>query len=108
MQLANQLLAGQVPVQPVPPTPVTPTTEPTEALVQSLPDVKPGDQGDQVKRVQALLLAAGFAPGDIDGIYTASDTSPTKSALIAFQAARGLTQDGNVGIKETWPALLGL
>ena len=108
MQLAGQLLAGQVPVQPAPPTPVTPTTDPTEALVQSLPDVKPGDQGDQVKRVQALLVAAGFAPGDIDGVYNASDTSPTRTALIAFQAARGLSQDGSVGVKETWPALLGL
>jgi len=108
IQLANQLLAGQVPVEPVPPTPVTPTTDPTEALVQSLPDIKPGAQGDPVKRVQALLLAAGFAPGDIDGIYTDSDTSPTRTALVAFQAARGLTQDGTVGIKETWPALLGL
>jgi len=112
MDLATKLLGGQVPVQPGPPTPVTPSTNPTEnateALVQSLPDVKPGDQGDQVKRVQALLVAAGFAPGDIDGVYTASDTSPTHQALIAFQAARGLTQDGNVGVKETWPALLGL
>jgi Putative peptidoglycan binding domain len=118
LQLANQLLAGQVPVQPVTPTPTptptpitpntNPTANPTEVLVQSLPNVTAGDQGDQVKRVQALLVAAGFAPGDIDGVYTDSPDSPTRTAIIAFQAARGLTQDGNVGIQETWPALLGL
>jgi peptidoglycan hydrolase-like protein with peptidoglycan-binding domain len=41
-------------------------------------------------------------------VYTDSPDSPTRTAIIAFQAARGLTQDGNVGIQETWPALLGL
>jgi peptidoglycan hydrolase-like protein with peptidoglycan-binding domain len=112
MDLANQLL-GNPPTGPGgTPPPVTPATIPTdnatEVLVQALPEVKPGDQGDHVKRVQALLLAAGLSPGDIDGAYGLSPTSPTRAAIVAFQASKGLTQDGNVGVKETWPALLGL
>jgi hypothetical protein len=80
----------------------------TEVIVNALPDVVPGSQGDPVKRVQGLLLAAGFAPGTIDGSYTTRPNSPTRAAILAFQRAHGLDQDGKVQIHETWPALLGV
>jgi GH25 family lysozyme M1 (1,4-beta-N-acetylmuramidase) len=98
----------------VAPTPVAPPQPPpapdtTEAIVKQLPDTRPGARGDHVKRIQALLLAAGFDPGTIDGIYTANDPNgPTFKAIVAFQTAHNLKPDGNVGIKQTWPALLGL
>ncbi len=80
----------------------------TEEIVNSLPNVKPGASGEQVKRVQGLLLAAGFDPGPIDGDYPDDPNHPTFLAVRAFQAARGLVQDGKVGTKQTWPALLGV
>lgn len=89
--------------------PITPLTfDTTEQIVNQLPVINPGDTGDHVKRVQALLLVAGFNPGALDGVYTTDPNSPTRKAIVAFQQAKGLAQDGNVGTKQTWPALLGL
>ncbi len=76
--------------------------------MNSLPDLKPGARSDHVKRAQALLLAAGFDPGALDGIYTTAVNGPTRLAVQAFQASRGLVQDANIGVKQTWPALLGV
>jgi len=105
-----QKWTGQTGPGPGPgPHPVTPVTiNTTEQLVNQLPDINPGDTGDHVKRVQALLSVAGFNPGALDGVYTTDPNSPTLKAIKAFQAAKGLAQDGNVGTKQTWPALLGL
>lgn len=87
---------------------LSPTSNPTEDIVNSLPDLKPGANGDHVKRAQALLLVAGFNPGPLDGVYTTAADSPTRLAVQAFQASRGLAQDANIGVKQTWPALLGV
>ena len=97
---------GPGPVVHPPPTPLRFDT--TEQIVNQLPDINPGDTGDHVKRVQALLLVAGFNPGALDGSYTTDPNSPTRKAIVAFQQANGLAPDGNVGAKQTWPALLGL
>lgn len=53
-----------------------------------------------VKQVQTRLLSLGHYTGKIDG-----DFGPkTKAAVLAFQKARGLQQDGVVG-DNTWAAL---
>jgi hypothetical protein len=86
-------------------TALTATT--TEAIVNQLPDINPGDRGDQVKRMQGLLLAAGFSPGTLDGVYSAQPNSPTGDALAGFQRAKGIAQDGKVTI-GVWQSLLGV
>jgi hypothetical protein len=60
------------------------------------PDSIVGD----VRQVQAALTRHGFDPGPIDGI----PGPKTTAAVRAFQASRGLVQDGLVGI-ATWTAL---
>ncbi|MFB8026189.1 MULTISPECIES: N-acetylmuramoyl-L-alanine amidase [unclassified Streptomyces] len=62
---------------------------------------KQGSTGAQVKAVQNLLNQQGYEAGAEDGIFGAA----TRSAVQAFQTARGLTPDGAVGTR-TWTALL--
>ncbi|WP_326702835.1 N-acetylmuramoyl-L-alanine amidase [Streptomyces cyaneofuscatus] len=78
-----------------PGTPGDSLTFPSYAVQQS------GSSGAQVKAVQQLLNAQGYAAGTADGIFGPA----TKSATQAFQRARSLTADGAVGPK-TWTALL--
>ncbi|MEU8565578.1 peptidoglycan-binding protein [Streptomyces cyaneofuscatus] len=78
-----------------PGTPGDSLTFPSYAVQQS------GSSGPQVKAVQQLLNAQGYAAGSADGIFGPA----TKSATQAFQRARSLTADGAVGPK-TWTALL--
>jgi hypothetical protein len=47
----------------------------------------------KVVQIQNALLAKGFHPGPIDGIFGAK----TAAAVISFQAAEGLIVDGEVG-----------
>lgn len=63
--------------------------------------VRLGSKGDAVVALQNALVASG-AKIVVDGDFGPS----TDAALKAFQAARGLTQDGVAGPK-TWAALLG-
>ncbi|MEI7032630.1 peptidoglycan-binding protein [Streptomyces pratensis] len=60
-----------------------------------------GSTGPQVKAVQQLLNDQGYAAGAVDGSFGPA----TKSAVQAFQRARSLVADGQVGSK-TWTALL--
>lgn len=53
----------------------------------------PPMKGDLVKDVQRALTAAGFSSGPIDGVYGAQ----TAAAVQAFQMAKGLVPDGEVG-----------
>jgi peptidoglycan hydrolase-like protein with peptidoglycan-binding domain len=57
--------------------------------------------GEDVRRAQEALAAAGFPPGDLDGVYGYF----TARAVQRFQSARGLRANGIVG-PETWAALL--
>ena len=57
-------------------------------------------QGDDVKAVQNKLNSLGYNCGTADGYYG----NATKSAVISFQSAKGLTADGEVG-PATWSAL---
>lgn len=66
------------------------------------PTLSQGARGPAVSALQQRLAAAGFDPGGVDG-----DFGPkTKSAVIRFQSASGLTVDGVVG-PQTWGALGG-
>ncbi|MEU5716899.1 peptidoglycan-binding protein [Streptomyces sp. NPDC020403] len=60
-----------------------------------------GSTGTQVRAVQQLLDTQGYEAGAVDGVFGPA----TKSAVQAFQTARGLTADGTVG-PRTWTALL--
>lgn len=61
-------------------------------LVRTL---KTGCSGEDVKRLQETLNGLGFSCGKADGIFGAK----TKTAVMAFQSAYGLTADGIVGAK---------
>ena len=71
-----------------PPAATSPTPAPTTTL-------SPGASGPQVKVLQHALIALGYSPGKVDGVYGPS----TKQAVTEFQKASGLTQDGVVGPK---------
>ncbi len=55
--------------------------------------LRPGDEGDQVKSVQARLQTLGYYAGSIDGVYG----SGTTEAVRFFQARNSLKVDGKVG-----------
>ncbi|NEP00231.1 MAG: peptidoglycan-binding protein [Symploca sp. SIO2E9] len=70
--------------------------EDTESIARRL--LKEGRSGEDVKELQELLIKQGYLqPGDADGDFGAK----TKAAVIEFQKAQGLTQDGEVG-PITW------
>ena len=54
---------------------------------------KIGSSGDEVKKIQTQLKAAGYDPGGIDGIYGKN----TAAAVTAYQKANNLTADGLAG-----------
>lgn len=60
--------------------------------------IKIGATGDNVRYVQSYVSAAGTIKLTVDGVFG----SNTQKAVIAFQAAHGLTPDGAVG-SVTWP-----
>jgi chitosanase len=73
-----------------------------EEAAETAPSLRmssPPVTGDSVRKLQAALAKAGFACGQ-DGIFG----SGTEAAVKAFQAAKGLPQNGIVG-PEIWAAL---
>lgn len=56
---------------------------------------KYGSTGGEVTQIQQRLQELGYDPGSVDGIYGAR----TKNAVIAFQRAYGLSDDGIAGPK---------
>ena len=89
----------------------TPTPPPEEsvggagAYQIALQVLKKGDCGAEVRQTQRLLIATGYAMPQYgaDGDFG----SETESAVIKFQAANGLEQNGTVD-KATMSKLLGL
>lgn len=86
-------------------TPAAPTTTGTAATRPRPPlapttTLKPGDTGEQVKRLQRALARLGDSPGGIDGSYGPA----TLAAVKRFQDSSRLTADGVVGT-ETLHAL---
>ena len=71
------------------------------AKLAEMPTVAIGDSGDAVTTLQTELNALGYDCGEADGFFGQN----THDAVIAFQAANGLTADGVVGA-QTWGALL--
>lgn len=65
--------------------------------------IRKGDRGPAVEDVQRRLrqLGADLGPAGVDGVFLGS----TLAAVTAFQAERGLAEDGTVG-PETWAALV--
>ena len=77
-------------------TTTTPTTTTPATTVTSVPtdqSLKPGMSGSSVTTLQQALTQLGYDPGTADGSYGAATTQ----AVTAFQAAKGLTQDGVAG-----------
>jgi lipoprotein-anchoring transpeptidase ErfK/SrfK len=62
--------------------------------------VEPGERSSAIVRVQIILDRAHFSPGEIDGRYGRN----LQNAIIAFQKARGIPENGIVG-PVTWQAL---
>lgn len=85
--------------------PVVEKEEAKETSGVTLPTLKSGSKGNQVKAVQALLKGYGYGLGiwGVDGDFGAA----TVEAVKKFQKKKGLTANGIVDAK-TWAALLGL
>jgi hypothetical protein len=62
--------------------------------------LKQGSKGPPVVALQTFLTSIGFNPGPIDGNFQTG----TRSAVVNFQASKGLTPDGTVG-PLTWGIL---
>lgn len=79
------------------PTDTTPTnTTPTNGGVTSVPTdatLRAGSTGTSVTALQNALNQLGYDAGTADGNFGASTTA----AVIAFQKAKGLTEDGVAG-----------
>lgn len=75
-------------------TATTPTvTTPARAVPGPSVASKPGDTGEQVKRLQRALARLGYSPGAADGSYGPA----TVAAVKRFQTASSLTADGVFG-----------
>lgn len=72
----------------------------TAAASSTPPTVRQGSKGATVSDLQRRLASAGFNPGPVDGVFGPK----TRAAVVSFQKAKGLQQDGIVGPK-TWGAL---
>jgi peptidoglycan hydrolase-like protein with peptidoglycan-binding domain len=79
------------------PTTTTPTTTtPTTTTPTTIPEgvtLRRGDSGEEVRQVQAALVKLGYSTGGVDGKFGPA----TAEAVLAFQKASGLKEDGIVG-----------
>ena len=71
--------------------------------LKGCPLLREGARGNITKLVQEKLTNLGYSTNGVDGIFG----SGTKSAVIKYQRAKGLSADGIVG-QNTWKKLLGL
>lgn len=89
-----------------PAQPAQTTTQATASTltVTGLPLLRYGDKGEFVRSVQLLLIGRGYSCGrcGADGEIG----QDTFNAIIAFQRASGLQQDGIIGA-QTWARLIG-
>lgn len=90
-------------------TPTQPAQTTTQATasaltVTGLPLLRYGDKGECVRSAQLLLIGRGYSCGrcGADGEIG----QDTYNAIIAFQRASGLQQDGIIGA-QTWARLIG-
>ena len=89
-----------------PAQPAQTTTQATASVltVTGLPLLRYGDKGECVRSAQMLLIGRGYSCGwcGADGEIG----QDTYNAIIAFQRATGLQQDGIIGA-QTWARLIG-
>ena len=78
---------GVAPTQ-VPAAPAAPTAAPAQQT--GYRELRSGDSGDEVKRLQQRLQQLGYFPGNIGGNYL----DKTTAAVKLFEAAIGWNQDG--------------
>lgn len=78
------------------------TSAPARPSPSGATELRQGDLGREVEDLQRSLARHGFHPGDIDGQFGPN----TRSALVQFQRAKGLTADGVAG-EATLRALAG-
>ena len=71
----------------------TETTATVASTVSEDVTLKPGDTGDEVRRLQEALAALDYDVGEPDGSYGPT----TEEAVKQFQADSGLTADGVAG-----------
>jgi hypothetical protein len=79
-----------------------PTTSWQETMMRQLPLTRQGATGNDVRTIQGLLQARGYAV-TIDGVFGPA----TDATVRRFQRDRRLSADGIVG-SQTWPALMGV
>ncbi len=75
---------------------------PSASSTSSAPQLRSGDFGADVEKLQRELVRHGFDVGGLDGSFGPG----TRSAVVRFQRAKGLEADGVVGA-GTWRALGG-
>lgn len=68
--------------------------------VNTYPTLRRGSAGEDVKKLQNMLLKLGYSVGTVDGQFGPT----TESVVKLFQSVQKLTVDGIVG-KNTWMAL---
>ncbi len=73
--------------------PATPAPAPTMTPNPAYGVVRPGNRGQQVRKIQERLRELGYLNGNVDGAYGGQ----TRNAVIAFQKENGLTPDGIAG-----------
>jgi lysozyme len=97
-----QLVAYSPPANPGAPVATTApaTTAPVDTAAAGKPLLARGTSGEAVKQLQELLIAKGFDPGPVDGIFGPL----TQAAVEAYQTDRQLEVDGIVG-PQTWGSL---
>lgn len=86
-------------------TPDPPEEQTERPTVEGLPMLRKGDKGEVVKAMKALLILRGYKGGfkSTNGNFGVN----VEKAVLRFQKAKDLEQDGIVG-PQTWAALLGL
>ena len=90
---ATQTPAIQATAAPEPGT-STPAPDPTLTPNPSYRNLKQGDKGDRVKKLQQRLIELGYLEkGDADGAFGAK----TRRAVLLFQEVNGLSRDGVAG-----------
>lgn len=85
-----------------------PTNKGESTVNIELTVLRKGSEGEEVKTLQRLLLALGYEMKSASGKKYGADGDfggATETAVITFQKAKGLDDDGIVG-KKTWEALL--
>jgi len=88
--LAVEVVVASAVPQPTATLPAGPTITPD----LSYTNVKQGDRGDKVLKLQRRLIELGYLPeGADDGAFGGQ----TRKAVVAFQSANGLTADGVAG-----------